>query len=250
MKTPMLRDVIVSCLFLPLSVLGQQKSSGIEQMPAALEVRFALSALPPALRGAATVYRLDVKQGYVLAQRGTSGVTCLVQRTEWEQLDFRDDIYVPRCYDAVGSATYLKVLMDAEALRIRGMTAPALKAEIERRYETKRYRPPAKAGVSYMLSPVMRTHLPDQTVRTMSVPHVMFYAPDVTDKDIGALPNLSRGNPFIVREGVSAQSFMLQSVGKAEAAAIAASESALINELCAYRDVLCVAEHAPAVQSN
>jgi hypothetical protein len=213
-------------------------------MPAALEVRFALSALPPALRSGATVYRLDVTQGYVLDHRGASGVTCLVQRTAWEQADFRDDIYVPRCYDAAGSATYLTVLMDAEALRIRGMTAAALKIHIQRRYDAKRYRAPEKAGLSYMLSPVMRTWLPDQTVQTMSVPHVMYYAPGVTDKDIGALPNLSQGSPFIVREGISAQSYMLQSVGKAEAAAIVAAESSLLEELCAYRDVLCLAPHA------
>jgi len=204
MKTPMLRAVIVPCLLRFVSGREQPKSPAIEQMPAALEVRFASSALPPALRGAATVYRLDVKRGYVVAQRGTSGVACLVQRTAWEQADFRDDIYVPRCYDAAGSATYLTVLMDAEALRIRGMTPPALKAEIERRYVARRYRVPEKAGLSYMVSPVMRTWLPDGTVHTMSVPHVMFYAPGVTDADIGALPNASRGYPFIVREGVSA----------------------------------------------
>ena len=58
-----------------------------------------------------------------------------------------------------------------------------------------------------MLSPVMRTWLPDGTVRTMSVPHVMFYAPGVTDEDIGALPNVSRDDPFIIRGGVNAQSF-------------------------------------------
>src|SRR4051794_7491698 len=146
MKTPMLRALIVPCLLMPVSGRAQSKSSGIQQMPAALEVRFALSALPQALRAVATVYRLDVKQGYVLARRGTSDVTCLVQRSAWEQADFRDDIYVPRCYDAAGSATYLTVLMDAEALRIRGMTPPALKVEIERRYDTKRYRAPEKAG--------------------------------------------------------------------------------------------------------
>lgn len=244
MKTPMLRDVIVPCLLLLVSARGQPKYRSVEQMPVALEVRFALSALPPALRGVATVYRLDVTKGYVLAHRGTSGVTCLVQRTAWEQADFRDDIYVPRCYDAAGSATYLKVLMDAEALRIGGMTAPALKAEIERRYDTKRYRAPDKAGLSYMVSPVMRTWLPDRTVRTMSVPHVMFYAPGVTDEDIGALPSSTQRYPFIVREGIGAQSFMLQSVGKAEAAAIVAAESALLEELCTYRDVLCLAQHA------
>ncbi len=74
----------------------------------------------------------------------------------------------------------------------------------------------------------------------MSVPHVMFYAPGITDKDIGALPNLSHGSPFIVSEGISEQNFMLQSVGKTEAAAIIANESALLQELCAYRDVLCI----------
>ena len=235
----MLRDVVVPCLLLLVSAPAQPTHS-TEPMPAALEVRFALSALPPELRSAASVYRLDVKHGYVLAQRGTSGVACLVQRTAWEQADFRDDIYVPRCYDAAGSATYLKVLMDAEALRIAGMSAPALKREMQRRYDTKRYHAPEKAGLSYMVSPVMRTWLPDGSVRTMSVPHVMFYAPGVTDKDIGALPNVSRGYPFIVREGLAAQSFMLQPLGKAEAAAIVAADRALLRDLCTYRDVLCL----------
>ena len=240
---PILRDVIAPSLLLLVSPRGGPTAGPVEQMPVALEVRFALSALPPALRSNATVYRLDVKKSYVLAQQGTSGVTCLVQRTAWEQADFRDDIYVPRCYDAAGSATYLNVLLDAEALRIRGMTAAALKAEIQRRYDTKRYRAPAKAGLSYMLSPVMRTWLPDQSVQTMSVPHVMYYAPGVTDKDIGARPGVSPGSPFIVREGTSQQSFMLQSVGKTEAAAIVAAERALLQDLCTYRDVLCLAQH-------
>ena len=249
MTTPMLRSLIVPCLLLAVSARGQPNSSTIEPMPEALEIRYALSALPPALRSGATVYRLDVTKGYVLAQRGTTGITCIVQRTAWEQADFRDDIYVPRCYDAAGSATYLEVLEDAESLRIRGMSPAALKVEIERRYDTKRYRAPGKAGLSYMLSPVMRTWLPDRTVRTMSVPHVMFYAPGVTDADVGALPNVSRDYPFIIREGVSAQSFMLQSVGKAEAAAIVAAERALLQDLCTYRDVLCLAQHAHAIQS-
>jgi hypothetical protein len=247
MKMPNLRYILAPCLLLA-GARPQTKFPVLDERPAALEIRFALSALPPALRSSATVYRLDPQKGYELAQRGTSGVTCLVQRTGWEQADFRNDIYVPRCYDAAGSATYLKVLIDAQALRIRGVTPPALKAEIERRYDTKRYRPPTKAGLSYMLSPVMRTWLPDGTVQTFSAPHVMFYAPGVTDKDIGALPNVVHGYPLMVREGISAQSFILQTVGKSEAAAIAAQESGLLSELCRYRDVLCVAQHTTPVK--
>lgn len=81
----------------------------IEQMPAKLETQFALSALPPAMRDQATVYLLDPEKGYQLSRQGTSGVTCLVERTAWEQADFRNDIYVPLCYDAEGSKTYLLI---------------------------------------------------------------------------------------------------------------------------------------------
>ena len=63
---------------------------------------------------------------------GTSGLTCLVERTVWEMADFRDDIYIPLCYDAAGTDTYLKVIMDTAALRGQGMNPAALKAEIAR----------------------------------------------------------------------------------------------------------------------
>ena len=89
-------------------------------------------------------------------------LTCLVERTAWEHADFRSDIYVPLCYDAAGSKTYLKVIMDAAALRIQGLPPAALKAEIEKRYREKTYQAPDKPGVSYMVAPVMRTWmLPD-----------------------------------------------------------------------------------------
>jgi hypothetical protein len=209
-------------------------------MPAALETRFALSALPPVMRGAATVYRLDVSHGYVIAQQGTSGVACLVQRNEWEAADVRDDIYVPRCFDAAGARTYLRVLLDAEALRIQGMSAGALKAEIETRYKSKRYKAPDRAGLSYMLSPLMRTRAPDGQVRTMKGPHVMFYAPNVTEKDIGAVAGASLKYPFLTTEGVSEQTFIIQLMGDTERAAIEEAEKELLNDLCSYRDVLCL----------
>jgi hypothetical protein len=108
---------------------SQATETTIEQMPAQLESQFALSALPPALRDQATVYLLDPKKGYQLSRQGTSGVTCLVERTAWELTDFRNDIYIPLCYDAVGTKTYLKVIMDAATLRAQGMSPVALKAE-------------------------------------------------------------------------------------------------------------------------
>ena len=96
---------------------GQATQPVIERMPAELEAQFALSALPAALRGRATVYLLDPEKGYEISRRGTSGLTCLVERTVWEMADFRDDIYIPLCYDAAGTDTYLRAIMDTAALR-------------------------------------------------------------------------------------------------------------------------------------
>jgi hypothetical protein len=57
------------------------------------------------MRDSAIAFRLDVHRGYEVAKRGTSGVACLVQRTAWEQGYYRDDIYLPRCFDAAGAQT-------------------------------------------------------------------------------------------------------------------------------------------------
>lgn len=221
----------------------------IEQMPAKLETQFALSAAPPGLRDEATVYLLDPEKGYHLSRQGTSGVTCIVERTAWELADFRNDIYIPLCYDAVGTKTYLKVIMDAAALRAQGVSPAALKAEIEKRYRDKTYNVPEKPGLSYMVAPIMRTvGPPDMKVHTMPMPHLMFYAPYVTNEDIGAVPDLSVHSsllyPFIDKQGNAEQSYVIQLTGEAEKTRILSDEKALLDELCAWRDILCLADKA------
>lgn len=218
----------------------------LDRMPAALEARLALSAAPPTLRDRATVHLLDPATGYRLSRQGTSGVTCVVQRTAWELADYRDDISIPLCYDAAGTATYLRVIMDVAALRARGIGAAALRAEIERRHRTRTYSVPAKAGVSYMVAPVMRTvGPPDMQVHTMAMPHVMFYAQHTTNADIGADPDLadpaSLLHPFIDRQGNAEQSYVIQLIGDTEKAAILHDERTLVDALCTYRELLCLA---------
>jgi hypothetical protein len=243
MKIKLVLAVITSSL-LGLSA-SQAAETTIEQMPAQLETRFALSALPPALRDKATVYLLDPEKGYQLSRQGTSGVACLVEGTAWEMADFRNDIYIPLCYDAVGTKAHLKVIMDTAALRAQGMSPAALKAEVENRYKNKTYEAPEKAGLSYMVAPVMRTvGPPDMNVHTMAMPHLMFYAPDITNEDIGAAPNLGDHSsllyPFVDKQGNAEQSYMIQLIGEAEKAKILADEQDLLHDLCAHRDLLCL----------
>ena len=221
---------------------GTVAEPAIERMPAALETRYALSALPPEMRDQATVYLLEPAKGYQLARQGTSGFTCIVERTAWERADFRNDIYVPLCYDAAGTRTYLRVIMDAAALRAGGMSAAAVKAEIEKRYREGTYAPPDKPGLSYMVAPVMRTWmLPDGQVHTMPMVHLMFYAPNLADADIAGTPGLEPLRAFIFEEGIPQQRYMVVFAGKTERARILSDEKSLLDDLCAYRAVLCTA---------
>ncbi|APO77914.1 hypothetical protein AM571_PC00170 (plasmid) [Rhizobium etli 8C-3] len=242
---PLLAFAIALGISIALSGRSQAYDTALDKMASDLEIRYALSALPPALRGKAAVYILDPAKGYALARQGSNGLACLVERTAWELADFRNDIYIPLCYDAAGTNAHFKVIMDVAALRAKGMSPMVLKSEIEKRYEDKTYGVPNRPGLSYMVSPIMRTvGPPDMEVHTMTMPHFMFYAPNVTNEDIGALPALgdpeSLLNPFIDRQGNDQQSYIIQLVGEAEKAKILAIERTLLDELCAYREILCL----------
>jgi hypothetical protein len=209
-------------------------------MPRNLEIAFALSAAPPHLRDSAGVYLLDPARGYVEARAGTNGFRCLVARTEWSwpQLPFRDDIFVPVCSDAAGAAAWLPVFIDVAAMRAHGDSPRAVYDEVMRRFGDGRYHAPARAGVSYMLAPVMRTFI-DPSSReptTMVAPHYMFYAPNVTDADIGG--RRSGDGPFMLSSGPHGLIFL--GAGASRKQEIVAESRALLAELCAYRKVLCV----------
>lgn len=245
MKTHRILALTLAALAIAPAV--QARDTPLTPMPEALETRFALSALPPALRDAATVHVLDPATGYRIARRGTSGLECLVQRTAWEHGELRDDIYIPLCYDAVGARTYLKVIVDTAALRASGTGADALKAQVQARFADGTYRAPEKTGVSYMVAPVMRTlGPPDMEIHTMAMPHLMYYAPGIGNADIGAKPDLADPAtliyPLIDRQGNDEQSYIVQLLGETEKAKILADEQELLHELCAHDDVLCLAD--------
>jgi len=227
---------------------SRASAPALAPMPTGLETQYALSALPAALREQASVYLLDPAKGYALARQGTNGLTCVVERTQWEVKEFRDDVYIPLCYDAVGTKAHLKVIMDTAALRARGMDAAAIHAEVLARYQNKTYAAPEKTGVSYMVAPVMRAPgPPDMQVHTMAMPHTMVYAPNVTNEDIGAAPDLARPatlhSPFIDRQGIGEQSYVIQMVGESEKAEILSAEKDLVAALCTYRALLCLEHH-------
>lgn len=183
----------------------------LEKMPLELETKFALSALPPHLRAAAAV---------VPGKAGTNGFSCIVMRTEWEwpQFAFRDDIFVPICYDEEGSKKMLPVWMDVAKLRAQGLTPKMVYDETIKRFASGAYQKPARSGISYMTAPLMRSHPAPGAVEvmTMITPHFMFYAPNIKDADIGGKP--FSPYPFILPQGPGPHDVIILLVGETEKA--------------------------------
>jgi hypothetical protein len=219
-----------------------EPSAKLEKMPQSLELRFALSALPPHLRDGATSYVLDPDKGYILDRKGSNGFSCIVMRTEWSwpQLPFRDDIFVPICYDEEGSKKMLPVWMDVAQMRARGLTPKQVYAETMKKFDDGTYQKPARTGISYMIAPLMRTYpAPSATdVMTMPLPHYMFYAPKVKNTDIGGKPDSQY--PFVLPLGPGPHDVIILLVGQTEKAKIFAESADLLNELCTYRKYLCL----------
>jgi hypothetical protein len=254
------------CLLLTLAVGAQKErlSSGhkIEPLPRDLEIQLALSALPPHLRDNATVYVLNPQQGFEVARKGTNGFHALVARTgddsfrgTWPLKEYRDDILYPISFDEAGVKAQIRVFFDASEMQAKGTPPEELKKIIQERYKTGYYKAPERAGVAYMLSPILRTYVnPDQNedVATSNVPHVMHYAPNVSNADVGgAHPTPEQlgyygqhgrwpdsPNPFVILHGP--HGYFVQFVGVSERDAINKDYADMLARLCKIKEMWCL----------
>jgi hypothetical protein len=232
-------------VLLSMQVSGQ-KTTGwkLEKMPADLETEFALSALPPHLRDGATVYLLDPDKGYYIAHQGTNGFSAFINRTDWEWAEFVQDIYAAISYDAEGTKTYLPVFFTVAEMRASGKYSPSqIRDTILKRVKDGTYKAPSRAGVSYMLSPLLRTHLDSASgIVNMVMPHYMFYAPYVENIDIGAVWDAH--SPFAINSGTildkehSIFNYIILPAGDTEKAKIIEENKDLLRRLAAYQSCL------------
>ena len=219
---------------------AQTYGEPLTAMPRELEIKYALSALPPHLRDGAAVYVLDLAKGYVLARRGTNGFSCFVARTEYSRAHFGNNLFIPVGYDAEGSKSYLPVYFDVARLRIEGKISPEdLKSRVETGLRDGTYHSPTRSGVAYMLAPIITAyHGPgSREVMTVVMPHVMFYAPNLTTADFGGGP-LRGIYPYMFDQGPLG--YMIVNLGATETAELVKQSAGLMGELCAFRPDLCV----------
>ncbi len=243
--------VIVGLLFsLTASAENRQTPkvmNKIEPLPRDLEIQLALSALPPHLRDNATVYILNPDKGFEVARKGTNGFHAFVARTgddafrgSWPLTEYRDDILYPISFDKAGAKAQMRVFFDAAKMQAKGTPPGELKRIIKDRYKTGYYKAPERAGISYMLSPVLRTYFnPEESeqVVTMNYPHVMYYAPNVSNEDIGG-GKLGGIYPFVIMPGP--HGYIIQPIDLTERAAINKEYEEMLARLCKIKEEWCL----------
>ena len=239
-----IRLIILAMMLLTTGYGFAQKpaSRNLDKMPVKLETDFALSALPPHLRKEATVYLLNPDSGYYTVQQGHNGFICFIARTEWEWGYFSSDLATAMSYDAEGARTIFPVYRDVAAMRATGQyTALQVKDSVISRINRGLYKAPARPGISYMLAPLMRNYSDDpgnNHMMTMSAPHYMFYAPYLTDEDIGGMvPGPFIGNPgdAVLGKRKGPHGYIIVTASKAAAAKIITENADLLKQLGDYK---------------
>jgi hypothetical protein len=245
-----LQTIVVAIVGLLLSLTASaadKQVNKIDPLPRDLEIQLALSALPPHLRDNATVYVLNPDKGFEVARKGTNGFHAFVARTgddtfrgSWPFTKYRDDILYPISFDAAGANQQMRVFFDAAEMQAKGTPPGELKKTIQVRYKTGYYKAPERAGISYMLSPILRTYWnPEETdeVITMSYPHVMYYAPNVSNEDIGG-GKLGGMYPFVIMPGH--HGYFIQPIDLTERAAINKEYEEMLSRLCKIKEAWCL----------
>jgi hypothetical protein len=161
-------------------------------LPREERIKLAESAAPSEISGKATVYLME-RTGYIKVREGANGFSCFVDRQNPLNLE-------PTCFDAEGSATTLPTRLFTEEQRGKGETEEQVQAEIEAGYKSGKFLAPRKPGIVYMMSDSGFLYIADKNVLVHIPPHLMFYAPYATDKDLGSPPSAAN-MPHLIRAG-------------------------------------------------
>lgn len=162
----------------------------------AKEVRLARSAAPQTISAGASVY-IFVHGNYILSDKGSNGFTCLVLR------DGDPSSRYPVCLDAEWTRCELPEYLKEAELRNAGMPEEKIEVELDRMRREGSFPNPKRSGIAYMASREMRGMY--ALVKNGKIqPHVMIYAPGVTNSQIGVTDvNGARREhiPFAANEG-------------------------------------------------
>jgi hypothetical protein len=143
------------------------------------EIALAFEAGPPSVTAKAGVYIHD-QTGLVKARESENGFVCLVDHRIPHSVE-------PQCLDAEGVRTFLPRFQLVAALRAKGTPEPEIRKAVKAAFAAGRFNAPTRPGVIYMLSPHNVVTIDEEKgIAAPFQPHLMFYAPNLTSRDLGS----------------------------------------------------------------
>ena len=146
-------------------------------LPRDYEIALARSAAPPSISARARVLAFT-DSGFVVADSGSNGVTCVVDRSWPQSLE-------PHCYDAEGTASILPQSLRRTELAHRGEREEEIDRDVAAGLATGRFRIPRRPALTYMMSAAQVLY--DDNGRRVGAwrPHLMVYYPYLTNAELG-----------------------------------------------------------------
>ncbi len=176
-----------------------------EPLPRGEEVREALAACPESLQAGVGVYVLT-STGFELERKSANGFHAIIQRSQ-------PGAFEPECFDAEGSATILRMVLMKSELLMGGASQDEIDLAVGKAWASGELSAPSRPGINYMLSEHNKVPIDAETVIPYQ-PHVMFYAPYLTNADLGAEP-MGSAPVFVVNEGMP-NAYVIVPVGSGE----------------------------------
>ena len=164
--------------------------------PRERQIQLALSAAPAEISSKATVYILG-PHGYEKVREGANGFSCLVERAF---IGTTEIAVGPACFDAEGSRTLVLTYLRREELRAQGKSEAEIKDDIANGYKEGRFKAPGP-GFLYMMSSENYVYDDNSKQSGWVPPHLMFYAPYKTAKDVGYESVSPTMVPYLVLPG-------------------------------------------------
>jgi hypothetical protein len=177
--------------------------------PRERQIELALSAAPIEVSSKAAVYVLGPK-GYEKARDGTNGFTCLIERSFSGRTQTSS---APACFDAEGSGSIVLAYLRREELRAEGRSEADIKDDISKGYKDGRFKVPGP-GFLYMMSNENYVYNSESKKSGFVPPHLMFYAPYKSAKDIGYESVSPIMVPYLTGSGVGPETLLVVAADK------------------------------------
>ena len=177
--------------------------------PRERQIELALSAAPTEVSSKAAVYILGPK-GYEKVREGTNGFSCLIERS------FKGTTQTssaPACFDAEGSGSIMVAYLRREELRAEGKSEEEVKEDIAQGYKDGRFKVPGP-GFLYMMSNENFVYNNVSGKSGFVPPHLMFYAPNKTAKDVGYESVSPTMLPYLTGSGIGPENLLVVAAEK------------------------------------